>query len=329
MNNNINLIAELCQNHNGDISILKEMVWAAAENGATHVKTQNIFAEDLSKRDRFENGVINSNNEIEVIKRPYQEEYDRLKKLELSYEDQLFFIEECKKANVEPLTTLYNIDRIADIKTLGFKSIKVASYDCGSFPLIEALSKNFQEVIVSTGASYNNEIEESINILKKSKVKFSILHCVTIYPTNLNQFHLSRMEFLYSLSNSVGFSDHSLAARDDIKGSLCAIYLGATTIERHFTILASDQTRDGPVSINKKQLNKLKNFSNLSKENQLSHLNELGINIKELQGDKGRVLSKEELLNRDYYRGRFINKIDNNIVYNWEDSARKLVNYKG
>jgi N,N'-diacetyllegionaminate synthase len=329
MNNNINLIAELCQNHNGDISILKEMVWAAAENGATHVKTQNIFAEDLSKRDRFENGVINSNNEIEVIKRPYQEEYDRLKKLELSYEDQLLFIEECKKANVEPLTTLFNIDRIADIKALGFKSIKVASYDCGSFPLIEALSTNFQEVIVSTGASYNNEIEESINILKKSKVKFSILHCVTIYPTNLNQFHLSRMEFLYSLSNSVGFSDHSLAARDDIKGSLCAIYLGATTIERHFTILASDQTRDGPVSINKKQLNKLKNFSNLSKENQLSYLNELGINIKELQGDKDRVLSKEELLNRDYYRGRFINKIDNNIVYNWEDSARELLNYKG
>jgi len=329
MNNNINLIAELCQNHNGNINILKEMVWAAAENGATHVKTQNIFAGDLSKRERFENGLISSKNEIEVIKRPYQEEYDRLKKLELSYEDQLLFIEECKKANVEPLTTLFNIDRIMDMKELGFKSIKVASYDCGSFPLIEALSKNFQEVIVSTGASYDNEIEGAINILKKSKIKFSILHCVTIYPTNLNQFHLSRMEFLYSLADSVGFSDHSLAIRDDIKGSLCAIYLGATTIERHFTILDPNQTRDGPVSIDKKQLKKLKDFSILSKDKQLLYLNELGINIRELQGDKNRVLSKEELLNRDYYRGRFINKIDTNIVYNWEDSARRLDNYKG
>ena len=222
---------------------------------------------------------------------------------------------------------MFNLDRINDIKELGFKSIKVASYDCASLPLIESLCKNFQEVIVSTGASYDNEIISAANILKKSEIKFSILHCVTIYPTSLNQFHLSRMKFLKNMSDSVGFSDHSLVARDGIKGSLCAIYLGATTIERHFTILEPEQTKDGPVSIGKEQLKKLQEFSKLEKEDQLIYLNSLDIDIKTLQGDENRELSGEELLNRDYYRGRFINRLDNKVIYNWEDSARKLDNY--
>lgn len=329
MSKNLKVIAEFCQNHNGDIDILKNMVWTAAENRATHAKIQTIFSDDLSKRDRFENGVITADGKVEVIKRPYQLEYDRLKNLELTYSEHELFIKECDKAGIKPLTTLFNIDRIKDIKSLGFDSIKVASYDCASFPLIESLSKNFNEVVVSTGATYDDEIQKSVDILKRSNVNFSLLHCVTIYPTLLKQFHLSRMQILKQMTDSVGFSDHSLVVRDGIKGTLCAIYLGAEIIERHFTVLKADETKDGPVSINKKHLKYISEFVNLSKEDQLLTLNELKINIKELEGDKNRVLSEEELLNRDYYRGRFINKSNNKVVFNWEDNARELLNYSG
>ena len=111
----------------------------------------------------------------------------------------------------------------------------------------------------------SSAFDENINIVIKivnenffkiilSDVNFSLLHCVTIYPTQLKQFHLSRMQILKKMADSIGFSDHSLVVRDGIRGSLCAIYLGAEIIERHFTVLKADETKDGPVSINKKHL---------------------------------------------------------------------------
>lgn len=85
------IIMELCQNHTGDREILKKMVKAASENGADYVKIQSIFSEDLTKRDRFENGQIGNDGKTLIIKRPYQNEYDRLSKLDLGLDDHLFF----------------------------------------------------------------------------------------------------------------------------------------------------------------------------------------------------------------------------------------------
>ena len=80
-------IAEFCQNHNGDFETLKKMIWTAAESGATHGKIQTIFADDLSYRKEFEEGLIDYNGNIKIIKRPYGEEYNRLKNLELTYKE--------------------------------------------------------------------------------------------------------------------------------------------------------------------------------------------------------------------------------------------------
>ena len=184
-------IAEFCQNHNGDFNILSEMVAQAAEAGAAYGKIQTIFAEDLAFRQRFEN-----NDNESTLHRPYKDEYNRLKKLELSFELQKKFVNECLKYNIEPMTTCFNRRTINDIKKLNIRTIKVASYDCASLPLIKELSKNFKKLIISTGATYNKEIDKTAQFLKENKIPFVFLHCVTIYPTPLNHIHLNRLNYI-------------------------------------------------------------------------------------------------------------------------------------
>ena len=150
---------------------------------------------------------------------------------------------------------------------------------------------------------------------------------MTIYPTPLNQLHLKRINWLKQFSENVGFSDHTSPKISGIIASCASIYWGANVIERHFTILDSDQTKDGPVSITKKDLKEIKEFSLLSKSDQKLWLDE---RIPEweniLTGFSTRNMSKEELLNRSYYRGRFAQKRKNSDAsiftprFNWEEA---------
>lgn len=314
------LIAEMCQNHNGDFDILKQMIEAAAEGGATHAKIQNIYASDLAMRQEFEEGQVDASGKVLCIKRPYQSEYDRLKLLELTVKEQEMFILECRKYGMIPLTTSFNIQRISEIADLGWRSIKVASYDCGSLPLIEKLSDSFDEIIVSTGATYNDEIEKTAKYLQQSQKQFSLLHCVTIYPTPMEQMHLRRMTFLKQFCDSVGLSNHSLTSRDGVKADVAALYLGAEVLERHFTILPEDQTRDGKVSIRKEHLAEIVTFNDLSESDKKAYIEEKIPEFDVMLGDENRTLSHEELLNRAYYRGRFCNKFGGKQVFNWEQS---------
>ncbi len=317
----IKIIAELCQNHNGEIETLKKMLKAVANTGATHVKIQNIYAENLSFRPQFETG-LSDNNNIKSIKRPYATEYKRLKKLELTKKEIEKFISLSNDFNLTPITTCFSRDNIQEIKKQGFKSIKVASYDCASFQMLRELKENFDEIIVSTGATYDDEIILASEILKDSD--FSFLHCITIYPTPLEKLNLLRMNWLKKFSGKVGFSDHTLVRENDIKASKLALAFGATIIERHFTILEEDMTKDGPVSINEQQLKELVEFSKLENSQQMKEINSWDIDLKKIMGNEVRSLSDEEILNRDYYRGRFASKRykknkPENMIFNWEE----------
>ena len=90
------IIAEFCQNHNGDFDTLRRMIDAAVEGGATHGKIQTIFADDLSYRPEFEEGLIDADGNVSVIKRPYKTEYDRLKNLELTVSQHADFVDICR-----------------------------------------------------------------------------------------------------------------------------------------------------------------------------------------------------------------------------------------
>ena len=312
------IITELCQNHNGDRILLQEMIHASAENGADIVKIQTIRSKELTHRSEFDEGSI-IDGEVKIIKRPYKSEYERLKKLDLKIEDESWFIQECLKYGVSPMTTVFTKAGLKEIKDLGYEAIKIASYDCASYSLLKEVKKSFNKIFISTGATYDHEIEKAAKILNGADFEF--LHCVTIYPTPLEELHLSRINHLRKYSSKVGYSDHSHVKNTGIIASQIALGLGASCIERHFTILKDDQTKDGPVSVTPIELKQLSDFNKLSRFEQIKEINlQMPTWQDTVLGDAGRELSNAELLNRSYYRGRFASVVDGNTVYNWDET---------
>ena len=105
---------------------------------------------------------------------------------------------------------------------------------------------------------------------------------------------------------------------------MAAIYIGAEYVERHITIMDKEKTKDGKVSIKPEDIKILKEFSMLTKKKQFSYLKQnFNFNLNQLKGKKFRELSEEEILNRDYYRGRFVSKIKNREIFNWEETDLK------
>lgn len=322
----VKLIAELCQNHLGDAALVREMVDRAADAGATHIKIQHIHTKNLVYRSQFEHGLI-VDGTTKAICRPWQPEYDRLRPLELGDDVVKQFVDHVRSRGVVPLTTCFARCDIPLIKAQGFEVIKVASYDCASFPMLRELADAFPEVLVSTGATFADEITQAADLLRARAARFSLLHCVTLYPTPLGEIHLARLEWLRSLCGSVGFSDHSHVARDGVIASKAALALGADVIERHFTILEADKSKDGPVSITPDHLRELARFATLSLSDRVRELDLAMPEWRtELLGSDTRDLSNAELLNRDYYRGRFASpRFEGRhdaatMIFNWEET---------
>ena len=149
------LIAELCQNHNGDINILKDMVVKSAESGADIVKIQSIKANSLTKRDEYESF------------RKYSDEYQRLASLELSIDDELEFIHHAKLHNITPMTTIFSPNHYDYFNSLGYDYLKLSGYSMRAFDWGNKLDKfNF-----SNGVGYK---QTQCSIVKSTPFKLSI-----------------------------------------------------------------------------------------------------------------------------------------------------------
>ncbi|MBI4508423.1 MAG: N-acetylneuraminate synthase family protein [Deltaproteobacteria bacterium] len=313
------IIAECCQNHCGDRKYLQEMIHAAAENGATYVKLQAIRSSELTHRERFDTGEIAPDGTVKVIRRPFEDELVRLSKLDLSLDDEAWFVEECRRAGVAPMTTIFTRSAAREVKDLGYEAVKIASYDCGSPPLLRDAARWWSTVVVSTGATFEEEVAVAARELAGKRAVF--LHCVTRYPNPLDSCHLRRMNWLRRYSPEVGWSDHTSVSKLGIQASQIALALGADWIERHFTILPEDKTKDGPVSISPAQLAQLRSFASLSRRERMRIVADSIPGWAVALGDARRPLSHEEFLNRDYYRGRFASRVGGRTVYNWEEDT--------
>jgi N,N'-diacetyllegionaminate synthase len=310
------IIAECCQNHNGNKEILKKQIHEAAQNGADFVKIQAIRSKELTYRKRFDTGFDSDNSP--VIIRPYFAEFERLKGLDLSLDDEQWFVEECVKAGVKPMTTAFTINAAREVKDMGYEAIKIASYDCSSYPLLREVKKYWKSIFVSTGATFDIEVENASSILSDVPDLF-FLHCLTIYPTPMGELNLKRMAFLRKFSHRVGYSDHTHVIQTGLWACKIALALGADVIERHFTVLPDNITKDGPISINPKQLKEIVDFASLNRFERMSVVKESYPEWEKTLGSMYRKLTKEELLNRDYYRGRFASLVDGKHIFNWED----------
>jgi N,N'-diacetyllegionaminate synthase len=312
------LIAECCQNHNGDRRILKRMVHEAAEAGADYVKLQAIRSRELTYRERFERGEFDAQGNQTTIVRPFELELERLSTLDLTLDDESWFVEECWRAGVAPMTTPFTRAAAAEIKDLGYEAVKVASYDCGSYPLLRDLRAHWSTIFVSTGATFDEEIQGAAEVL--AGCDYTFLHCVTIYPTPVHELHLRRMSVLRRFTPRVGYSDHTTPADTGLLASKAALALGATALERHFRVLGADQSKDGPVSVTPAMLRELRAFADLPRPERMARLRTEFPGWEDALGRGSRPLSDEELRNRDYYRGRFASRVDGRYLYNWEDA---------
>jgi sialic acid synthase SpsE len=311
------LIAECCQNHKGDREILKRMIHEATEAGADYVKIQALYSSEVTYRERFEEGVVDADGRQRSIQRPYQAEVDRLSGLDLTPDDEAWFVEECWRAGVSPMITVFTLGAVDRLAELGFEAIKIASYDCASQPLLRAVKARWSRVFVSTGSTLDHEIEAAAETL--TGIDATFLHCVTIYPTPLDELHLRRMVWLRRFSPEVGYSDHTAPAATGLWASKTALGLGASVVERHFTVLDPSETRDGPVSIDPAQLRELRAFADLPRPERMARIAAELPEWETTLGSARRPLSDTELRNRDYYAGRVATKIGGRTIYNWEE----------
>jgi len=305
-------IAELCQNHNGDHSLLLEMIQCAKNSGATHVKIQNLYSFELTKRDEFENEVLGRFD----MYRPYESELKRLGKLDLSEEQEREFVLACQELQVIPITTVFSRYGAIRARRAGFRDIKVASYGCTETRLIGEILDFADSVIISTGATTMNELHYLMHFIRDRGAlsKVALLHCKTEYPNQMHRVHLRRMTWLHEeFGIETGFSDHSPSIDEHgvmnkyrLLPAKVAIYLGAQIIEKHFTVLPPTSTKDGRISATPSDFQELVEFSRTKKYQQESFLApyheamELIIDDSNLNFEP----TVEEWFNRRYYKGR-------------------------
>jgi len=309
----VNIIAELCQNHNGSTDHLFEMIESAKQGGATHAKIQALYSDELVFRPQFENYQFSRFG----MYRPFNLELERLQKLDLSFEDEVRFVGKCLEVGIIPMITVFTNTGVKRARKAGFKSIKIASYDSTNVPLIDSVLSFTENLFISTGATSINELKFLCDFLTKSKpdCKITLLHCKTEYPNKLESVNLNRMIWLKDFGFPVGFSDHSATFNDEFiriesrnLPSKIAIHLGADVLERHFTIFKPNETKDGKISILNDDLSDLVNFSKLNTHEQKMYLEQFLNEYESILGSNNFEPSVEEWWNRSYYKGRVQSK---------------------
>ena len=231
------VIAEAGVNHNGDIELAKALVDAAADAGADFVKFQTFKADSLVTRGapKAHYQVKNANSE--------ESQYQMIKRLELSESMHQELIAHCDKNNVGFLSTGFDKSSIDYLRGLDVTTFKVPSGEITNLPYLRHIGSFNGRVLISTGMSCLGEIEQELDAVESSgteRDKITVLHCTTEYPTPMEDVNLRAMVNIgKAFGVSVGYSDHT----PGIEVPIAAVALGATVIEKHFTL---DRTLPGP-----------------------------------------------------------------------------------
>ena len=229
------IIAEAGVNHNGSIETAKRLVDVAALAGADAVKFQTFKAENLvcknAKKAAYQMETTDSS----------ESHFDMLKKLELSPEMHQDLIEYCKIKNIMFLSTPFDIDSLKYLIQCSMATIKIPSGEITNYPLLREIGHTGKPVILSSGMSKLEEVKAAVNVLRENGSQdVTVLHCNTEYPTPYSDVNLRAMLTLKeNLGVAVGYSDHTRG----IEVSVAAVALGATVIEKHFTL---DKSMEGP-----------------------------------------------------------------------------------
>jgi len=231
------IIAEAGVNHNGSIELAKKLIDIAAEGGADFVKFQTFKAETLvtqtADKAEYQKEITNID----------ESQFEMIKKLELDRKTHEELIDHCKQIDIQFLSTAFDHDSIDLLDELNIPLFKIPSGEITNLPYLRHIGKMGKPIIMSTGMSTLDEVYNALNILIESgaeKEQITILHCNTEYPTPMKDVNLKAMLTIKDeLGVNIGYSDHTLG----IEVAISAVAMGATVIEKHFTL---DRNMSGP-----------------------------------------------------------------------------------
>ena len=232
------IIAEAGVNHNGSLTIAKQLVDKAAEAGVDIIKFQTFKSERLvskaAKQAEYQQRNIGKQDEGQLA---------MLKKLELSEADHDELMEYCKDRNIRFWSTAFDMESIEFLHSLNMGLWKIPSGEITNYPYLKKIASFHEDVILSTGMCELSDIEAALKVLLEegvSKEQITILHCNTEYPTPYRDVNLKAMlEIGEIFGVKIGYSDHT----NGIEVPIAAVALGAMVIEKHFTL---DKAMDGP-----------------------------------------------------------------------------------
>ena len=231
------IIAEAGVNHNGSIDRAKKMIDVAAEAGADFVKFQTFRANSLvtkqADKAEYQKGLPGTN----------ETQFEMIKKLELDKKAHEKLIVCCKQKGIKFLSTAFDHGSIELLAKLDITLFKIPSGEITNLPYLRHIGGMGKPIILSTGMSTLDEVHGALNILLEAGAKkdnITILHCNTEYPTPMEDVNLKAMLTIRDeLGVKVGYSDHTLG----VEIPIAAVALGATVIEKHFTL---DRNLPGP-----------------------------------------------------------------------------------
>ena len=234
---NVLIIGEAGVNHNGDLNIARKLIDVAVEAGVDMVKFQTFITEEgitgNAEKAKYQ---LSATDKKET-------QFEMLKKLELDREAHEELIRHCNHKGIRFLSTAFDHPSIDLLNELNIPLYKIPSGEITNLPYLRHIGRMGKPVILSTGMATLKEVEDAINVLRESgtpKGEITVLHCNTSYPTPMEDVNLKGMLTIRDeLEVKVGYSDHTLG----IEIPIASVAMGASVIEKHFTL---DRGMEGP-----------------------------------------------------------------------------------
>lgn len=238
------IIAEAGVNHNGSIEIAKQMVDKAVEAGVDIIKFQTFKSEKLVSK-----AARQAEYQQRNIGKQGEGQLEMLKKLELSKQDHEELIAYCNKKGIRFFSTAFDMESIDYLHSLNMGLWKIPSGEITNYPYLRKIASYGEPIILSTGMCELSDIKAAVNVInefwptangQQPTADITILHCNTEYPTPYQDVNLKAMfEIAETFKVKFGYSDHT----QGIEVPIAAVALGASVIEKHFTL---DKTMEGP-----------------------------------------------------------------------------------
>lgn len=233
--NSVFIIAEAGCNHNGDIGMAKELIDVAAAAGADVVKFQAFRADNLATRYAPKAAYA-----LEVTDQD-ESAFDMLRNLELSLEHHQELADHCKATGILYLSSVFDLESTDSLDSFDMPAYKIPSGEISNHPLVAHIALKGKPIILSTGMSYLGEVEEAVRVIQEAgNSQIALLHCTSNYPTEPRDVNLRAITTMaQAFGVPLGYSDHTRG----VEISVAAVAMGASIIEKHFTL---DRELPGP-----------------------------------------------------------------------------------